>query len=63
LDPDLSPEGAQVQAARIASARGITVSQVNNIIAANTEGPLWGVFGPPKVNVLKLNIALDELKK
>jgi len=63
LDPDLSPEGAQVQAARIASVRGITVSQVNNIIAANAEGPLWGVFGPPKVNVLKLNIALDELKK
>jgi len=63
LDPDLSPAGAQVQVARIAHVRGITTDQVNNIISANTEQPLWGLFGPAKVNVLKLNIALDELKK
>ncbi len=63
LDPDLSPAGAQVQADRVATARGIPVSQVNSLIASHTEGPLWGLFGPAKVNVLKLNIALDELKK
>lgn len=63
LDPDLSPAGAQIQVARIAHVRGITAGQVNNIIAANTQNPLWGLFGPAKVNVLKLNIALDELKK
>jgi K+-transporting ATPase ATPase C chain len=63
LDPDLSPAGANVQVARIAHVRGVTSVQVNNIIAANTEKPLWGLFGPPKVNVLKMNIDLDELKK
>src|ERR1700712_1434486 len=55
LDPDLSPVGAQVQVARIANTRGISAETVNSIIAANTEKPLWGVFGPSKVNVLKLN--------
>ena len=63
LDPDLSPVGAKVQAARIARVRGISIDQVNNIITANTEKPLWGMFGPAKVNVLKMNMALDELKK
>src|ERR1700761_2358515 len=48
LDPDLSPAGAQVQVARIAHVRGITTNQVNNIISANTEQPLWGLFGPAK---------------
>ncbi len=62
LDPDLSPAGAAIQAARIAHARHIAQDKVNEIIAANTEGPLLGLFGPSKVNVLKLNIALDELK-
>jgi K+-transporting ATPase ATPase C chain len=63
LDPDLSPAGAQVQVARIARARGIAAAQVSQIIAAHTEKALWGIFGPAKVNVLKLNIALDELNK
>ncbi|MFD2874148.1 K(+)-transporting ATPase subunit C [Mucilaginibacter ximonensis] len=62
LDPDLSPAGAKVQVARIAKVRNISADVVNNIIAKNTEKPLWGMFGPAKVNVLKLNIALDELK-
>jgi K+-transporting ATPase ATPase C chain len=62
LDPDLSPAGAQVQAARIAKVRGVGTNQVNNIITANTQKPLWGLFGPAKVNVLKLNIALDQLR-
>jgi potassium-transporting ATPase KdpC subunit len=63
LDPDLSPAGAKIQVARIAKARGITEQQVLNLIDAHTEGPLLGLFGPSKVNVLKLNVALDELKK
>lgn len=63
LDPDLSPAGAKVQAARIAKARNLTVEQVNKIVDDNTAGPLLGLFGPAKVNVLKMNVALDELKK
>src|SRR5476649_2911500 len=44
LDPDLSPAAAQIQVARIAHIRGITTNQVNTIIAAQTEKPLWGIF-------------------
>jgi len=62
LDPDLSPAGAEIQAARIARVRKISVDQVDEIIDQHTEKPLLGLFGPPKVNVLKLNVALDELK-
>ncbi|MDF2434167.1 MAG: potassium-transporting ATPase KdpC subunit [Mucilaginibacter sp.] len=63
LDPDLSPAGAKIQVPRIAKVRGIPVTQVYKIIDNNTEQPLLGLFGPPKVNVLKLNVALEELKK
>jgi potassium-transporting ATPase KdpC subunit len=63
LDPDLSPEGAKVQVDRIAKVRGLQIVQVNKIVDDNTEGPLWGLFGPSKVNVLKMNVALDELGK
>jgi K+-transporting ATPase ATPase C chain len=63
LDPDLSPAGAKIQAARVAKVRGIAEQQVLALVDAHTEGPLLGLFGPSKVNVLKLNIALDELKK
>lgn len=62
LDPDLSPAGAQIQVARIARARGIPAGKINKLIAENTEKPLLGLFGPAKVNVLKLNVALDGLK-
>jgi K+-transporting ATPase ATPase C chain len=62
LDPDLSPVGAKVQAARIAKIRGISEQQVLALVDTHTEKPLLGLFGPSKVNVLKLNIALDELK-
>ena len=62
LDPDLSPAGAKVQVARIARARGISADKINSIIEATEEQPLLGLFGPAKVNVLKLNVALDELK-
>jgi potassium-transporting ATPase KdpC subunit len=63
LDPDLSPAGAKVQVGRIAKKRNIPVDQVTKIINDHTEQPLFGLFGPSKVNVLKLNVALDELKK
>ncbi|HZX58695.1 MAG TPA: potassium-transporting ATPase subunit KdpC, partial [Mucilaginibacter sp.] len=63
LDPDLSPAGAKVQAARVAKARGLSEQQVLALVDAHAEGPLLGLFGPAKVNVLKLNVALDELKK
>jgi len=63
LDPNLSPAGAKVQVARIAKIRHLSVDQVNKIVDDNTEQPLLGLFGPPKVNVLKLNVALDELKQ
>jgi K+-transporting ATPase ATPase C chain len=62
LDPDLSPEGAKVQVPRIAKKRDLPAAQIYKIIDDNTEKPLLGLFGPPKVNVLKMNVALDELK-
>lgn len=63
LDPDISPEAAYVQAKRIASARGISEQEVKSIIEKHIDKPLLGMFGPEKINVLELNIALDELKK
>jgi len=63
LDPDLSPAGAKVQVARIAKTRKISAEQVIKIINDNTQQPLLGLFGPSRVNVLKMNVALDELKK
>lgn len=59
LDPDISPANAQRQAARIAAARGAPLGVVQGAIAANTVGPWLGVFGQPRVNVLKANLALD----
>jgi len=59
LDPDISPAAAQYQAARVARVRGVPVEQVNALIAGNTQAPLWGFLGEPRVNVLALNLALD----
>ena len=63
LDPDISPEAAYIQAKRIASVRGISEQEVKSLIDKNIDKPLLNMFGPEKVNVLQLNIALDELKK
>jgi K+-transporting ATPase ATPase C chain len=60
LDPHISPANAAVQAARVAKARGATVEQVKELIAANTRAADFGFLGEPRVNVLMLNIALDE---
>jgi K+-transporting ATPase ATPase C chain len=62
LDPDLSPVGAKVQVARIARLRGISADKIDALIETTTEKPLLGLLGPAKLNVLKLNVALDELK-
>ena len=63
LDPDISPAAATIQIKRIADNRKLSVQQVTDLVSAHTEAPLLGLFGPSKVNVLKLNVALDELKK
>jgi K+-transporting ATPase ATPase C chain len=62
LDPDISPAAAAYQAGRVAKARGLTVDQVNGLIAQNTSGRQLGVLGESRVNVLKLNLALDQIK-
>lgn len=59
LDPDISPENAQRQAARIAASRGATVADVEALIAAHTAGRTLGFLGQPRVNVLMTNLALD----
>ena len=62
LDPEISPAAAAYQAARVAKARGLTAEQVGTLIARNTSGRQLGVLGEPRVNVLALNLALDQLK-
>ncbi|VWD28481.1 potassium-transporting ATPase C chain [Burkholderia aenigmatica] len=62
LDPGISPAAAAYQAARVAKARGLTLDQVNELVARNTSGRQLGIFGEARVNVLKLNLALDALK-
>lgn len=62
LDPDISEEGALYQAKRIAKERNISLEKIENLIKNQKEKPLLGLFGPSKLNVLKLNIALDQLK-
>lgn len=63
LDPDLSPSAAYIQVARIAKARGLEEAEINAMVDKHIEKSFLGLFGPSKVNVLKLNIDLDELKK
>lgn len=62
LDPDISPEAAQIQVKRVARYRKLDEKKIAELVADHTEGPLLGLFGPSKVNVLKLNVALDQLK-
>lgn len=59
LDPEISPEAAKYQALRVAKARKLSAEKVNELIEANTQDRQWGIFGEPRVNVLKLNLALD----
>jgi K+-transporting ATPase ATPase C chain len=61
LDPDISPDAAMAQVPRVAAARKLTEDQVKALVQANTTGRDLGIFGDPRVNVLKLNLALDAL--
>jgi K+-transporting ATPase ATPase C chain len=62
LDPHISPAAAAYQASRVAKARGLTLDQVQRMIAGNTSGRQFGVLGEPRVNVLRLNLALDRIR-
>lgn len=60
IDPHLPPVAARLQVARVARARGVPAEAVMAVLAAQVEGPQWGVLGQPRVNVLALNLALDQ---
>jgi K+-transporting ATPase ATPase C chain len=59
LDPHISPANALSQAARVAHARGLSITQIESMIHARTEGRFLGIYGEPRVNVLLLNLDLD----
>ena len=62
LDPEISPAGAAYQIARVARARKLPVDVVQKLVAGAEQAPQWGLFGEARVNVLKLNLALDAQK-
>jgi len=63
VDPHISPEATMLQVERIAKVRGLKSETVKKLVRNFTEGAQLGLFGNPRVNVLKLNLALDEIKE
>ena len=62
LDPDIRPASALMQAGRVARARGLDEARVRGLVASHTQGPLLGLIGQPRINVLELNLELDAMK-
>ncbi len=60
VDPDISVAAAELQAARIADVRGLSIERVRSLIVEHTEGPVLGFLGQERVNVLELNLALEQ---
>ena len=60
MDPHIPPAAAELQAPRVASARGVPVERVRELVREHTQPPTWGFLGRARVHVLELNLALDE---
>ena len=60
LDPHISPASAESQVPRVATARGLALETVRQLVAVNTASRQFGILGDPRVNVLRLNMALDQ---
>jgi K+-transporting ATPase ATPase C chain len=62
LDPHISPRNAELQVARVARIRGLSEAEVGELVRQNSEGKDFGILGDPGVNVLKLNLALAQMR-